>query len=887
MATPFGNTPWSGEGIWGNRKNVIGSAFSQREPSGSRGSEDASPTAPSGSAQLNHQSDPEPWGPRGLWANSQDNSTQGRPTSGSTSPSHTRDNGIVQQSLQDSQYFQTRSVVGQNGSPFPTRTQGRGPLDPSSTALQNRPGLDSPMNGEMESVAQFPSMSSRYSYDNSAPFKRGSQDQTFSGLGQSRGDNALNPRHSDFSSQTNPGSLNDLSTQYSFDHPMTSNPRGSLSRPSVPHHSGSFPTNGPSGRGLPSSHARAEHELSHLLATTLKIDDSLDNDAASLASNGYPNPASQPFQFNPSSQTWNEYGNSGRGLGQVYPQAAETYSDQYFGKRGSVERGSPGSASFHRPSLDSPRFAPTPGSRETPWPSRPISRNQAMNQSFERQQSFSQNPTFYSQQYFGNNYPTQYPTPITYDPYGQSSGFRGQVPVPPYGLSFVPPVSIPHRPSRDDPGKGMRSGLLEEFRASNRSNKRYELKDIYGHIVEFSGDQHGSRFIQEKLQSANSDEKDQVFKEIKLNALQLMKDVFGNYVIQKFFEHGNQVQKKYIAMQMKGKVAELSTQMYACRVVQKALEHVLVEQQEEIVEELKPDIMRIVKDQNGNHVIQKIISMVPRMCIPFMMTTFRGQINNLAAHNYGCRVIQRMLEHGAEAEKRELMEEIHACAPQLITDQYGNYVAQHIVGHGTREDRDRMIRLVIDDLLILSKHKFASNVVEKCIEHGTEDDRVAIRIKLTTPLPDGTSPLQSMIKDQFGNYVIQKLHSRLSDEDKEDFRKEMEPQFASLKKTASGRQITAIDRLIAQSNEAKGSSYSDNTLSTAARPSTPGLQIDVNSTAPTPDLTEHNSPESCSPPSTLSATDETIIEKESGKTDAITSVSGQPRVVEADEAERQ
>lgn len=95
------------------------------------------------------------------------------------------------------------------------------------------------------------------------------------------------------------------------------------------------------------------------------------------------------------------------------------------------------------------------------------------------------------------------------------------------------------------------------------------VKDIYGHIVEFSGDQHGSRFIQEKLQSANSDEKDQVFVEIEVNALQLMKDVFGNYVIQKFFEHGNQVQKKIIAGKMKGKVAELSTQMYACRVVQK------------------------------------------------------------------------------------------------------------------------------------------------------------------------------------------------------------------------------------------------------------------------------------------------------------------------------
>ena len=190
----------------------------------------------------------------------------------------------------------------------------------------------------------------------------------------------------------------------------------------------------------------------------------------------------------------------------------------------------------------------------------------------------------------------------------------------------------------------------------------------------------------------------------------------------------------------------------------------LVEQQEEIVEELKPDIMRIVKDQNGNHVVQKIISMVPRMCVPFMMNAFRGHVHSLAAHNYGCRVIQRMLEQGTETERRELMDEVHSCIPHLISDQFGNYVAQHIVVQGSTDDRSKIIRLVVDDLINLSKHKFASNVVEKCIEYGTLEDQKAIRIKLTTPSADGTSPLQAMMRDQFGNYVIREyLLSRLFD----------------------------------------------------------------------------------------------------------------------------
>lgn len=75
-----------------------------------------------------------------------------------------------------------------------------------------------------------------------------------------------------------------------------------------------------------------------------------------------------------------------------------------------------------------------------------------------------------------------------------------------------------------------RSKLLDDFRNSRMPN--LTLRDVVGHFVEFSMDQHGSRFIQQKLERANSTEKDLVFKEILPNAGELMKDVFGNYVIQ-------------------------------------------------------------------------------------------------------------------------------------------------------------------------------------------------------------------------------------------------------------------------------------------------------------------------------------------------------------------
>ncbi|KAE8039095.1 hypothetical protein FH972_011537 [Carpinus fangiana] len=120
------------------------------------------------------------------------------------------------------------------------------------------------------------------------------------------------------------------------------------------------------------------------------------------------------------------------------------------------------------------------------------------------------------------------------------------------------------------------SSLLEEFK-SNKT-KCFELSEIVGHVVEFSADQYGSRFIQQKLETATTEEKNMVYQEIMPQALALMTDVFGNYVVQKFFEHGLPTQRRELANKLFGHVLTLSLQMYGCRVIQKACNIVILTQ---------------------------------------------------------------------------------------------------------------------------------------------------------------------------------------------------------------------------------------------------------------------------------------------------------------------
>ncbi|KAF9916518.1 mRNA binding protein puf3 [Lobosporangium transversale] len=345
-------------------------------------------------------------------------------------------------------------------------------------------------------------------------------------------------------------------------------------------------------------------------------------------------------------------------------------------------------------------------------------------------------------------------------------------------------------------GHGQRSALLEDFR-NNKSNKKYELKDIAGSVVEFSSDQHGSRFIQQKLETASDEEKQMVFEEIMPHALQLMTDVFGNYVIQKFFEHGQQDQKTALAKQMEGHVLSLALQMYGCRVVQKGLEHVHTEQQAVLVKELDENVLRCVKDQNGNHVIQKAIECVPAEHIQFIINSFTGQVFSLATHPYGCRVIQRMFEHCADT-KTPLMDELHKYIPNLVQDQYGNYVIQHILERGKPSEKALVVSKIFGQVLQLSKHKFASNVVEKCVAYGSKSDRQKLIEEVITTKPDGTSPLVLMMKDQFANYVVQKMLDVVDGPQRDVLVTKIKPHLPSLKKYTYGKHlISKVEKLMA------------------------------------------------------------------------------------------
>jgi pumilio RNA-binding family len=358
-----------------------------------------------------------------------------------------------------------------------------------------------------------------------------------------------------------------------------------------------------------------------------------------------------------------------------------------------------------------------------------------------------------------------------------------------------------------------RSPLLEEFRALHNRGKTYELKDIRGAVVEFSTDQHGSRFTQDRLIGATREMIEMVFDEILPAVEMLMVDVFGNYVVQKIIEHGTPEMRQTLLERMKDKTRELSFSTYGCRVVQRMLDCVDQPGRMQIANEVKDHVETFVCDQNANHVVQKILERsTPISDVDFISHVFRGNVKRLASHCYSCRVLQRIFEYCEDSEKRPLMVEMLGVIGDLMKDRYGNYVVQWVLREGQSQDKHDVIASIKGDVLALSTAKCASNVVEKAIECSSPQDRFDLIEEIMRPIhgdDDGQyTPLvlDLMMKDQYGNYVLQCCINHASEEQRRRLLAVSQRALIRLKHASgsgsNARHLNAIQRLL----DAKGTS---------------------------------------------------------------------------------
>ena len=112
---------------------------------------------------------------------------------------------------------------------------------------------------------------------------------------------------------------------------------------------------------------------------------------------------------------------------------------------------------------------------------------------------------------------------------------------------------------------------------------------------------------------------------------------------------------------------------------------------------------------------------------------------------------------------------------------------QHILDHGEAAYKSQIVGRLEGRVLMLSQHKFASNVVEKCVSNATCQQRT----RLISEICADDSSLGSMIKDQYGNYVVQKMIETAGETDLAVLMSKIKAHCHSLHKFSYGKYILA------------------------------------------------------------------------------------------------
>eukprot|EP01059_Diplonema_ambulator_P013826 TRINITY_DN2448_c0_g1_i1.p1 TRINITY_DN2448_c0_g1~~TRINITY_DN2448_c0_g1_i1.p1 ORF type:complete len:463 (+),score=87.14 TRINITY_DN2448_c0_g1_i1:499-1887(+) len=295
---------------------------------------------------------------------------------------------------------------------------------------------------------------------------------------------------------------------------------------------------------------------------------------------------------------------------------------------------------------------------------------------------------------------------------------------------------------------------LDQFRAHGFDPVQTSEDELVGNVVSLAMDQDGSRLVQKKLREGCVTV---IYNEVIDVADTLMTHMYGNYVVQMLFEKGTDEMRRQLYEKTRGKVRGLALNTFGCRILQQGLKGIPDEYGDMVVSELEGHVMECIQDQNGNHVIQRCIEHIPSKCA-FIYNSFPADPTLLATHAYGCRVLQRVLESAVlnalpDTPIPKLIVTLLSKFIVLSCSPYGNYVAQHLVLYGPPHAKGEILKATASRLPELSKQKYASNVVEQMWK-VYEDQRDRFLEEYLSGKPP---VLIEMIKDKYGNYVVQQL----------------------------------------------------------------------------------------------------------------------------------
>jgi hypothetical protein len=329
-------------------------------------------------------------------------------------------------------------------------------------------------------------------------------------------------------------------------------------------------------------------------------------------------------------------------------------------------------------------------------------------------------------------------------------------------------------------------------------------------------DQSKCRNIQDQLELHKNDKVfiQNFFEQIKSELINLIEHQFGNYVIQKFLEililqENKPLINEFISVVNKNdQLYEISINNYGTRVIQKTLEKLI---DNNIFSKIEtPEVMNSIKklienhlydlccDKNGNHVYQKLLKVFKgenESKNDFLYDALADISLNIALLQQGATIFNTALSLSNSKQKEKICSNIIDNLEKLINDKYGNYSVQAIINK--LEDEKNLIEpiylYISNNIVVLSKQKCSSNVIDTFIKRKNVYSKMLVNDMIQNNI------IKDIIKDQYGNYVVQKAMTISDKETINKIIKQIKPIIPELLESNIGRKV--YEKLSEQYND--------------------------------------------------------------------------------------
>ena len=315
--------------------------------------------------------------------------------------------------------------------------------------------------------------------------------------------------------------------------------------------------------------------------------------------------------------------------------------------------------------------------------------------------------------------------------------------------------------------------LLYELNLSLTKNEKIDhfiFNKLQHNFVNIIKTHRGSRIFQNYLKNTHSDIIHQIFQEINPSLKELIIDPYANYFCKRFFNFLNQKDKIDFLLSISNSLTKLSINNIGTYPIQGIIEQIGSKNEKKIIiNGIKDSINELCYDTYGTHVLEKIISCFEEEFTGFIFDFVEKNFLNLSNHINGICIVKKILSLTHKKDIHDKLKKIiKENAFNLIQHAYGNYVIQVIVENWDLNEILEILSIFKNNYTILSKSKYSSNVVERCIEKH----QMILKEYINEICDNGR--IAEIMKNNFGNYVIQKALKISLNEDKKKLACEVE-----------------------------------------------------------------------------------------------------------------